>query len=146
MRGASGLPGAFLTNSSTSLSITSLLRMSNTARPRACPLAFHQLTSSASKLPAVQSFASSVQCMFSQPLQHPAFVRRTKHAGKGEEDVGYAYVVVQCEKGLVLCRCMYISVLDMHKTIHIAPFCSTLKPEIQYTFNMNYEIVHLTLL
>jgi hypothetical protein len=40
---------------------------------------------------------------------------------------------------------MYINVLDMYKTVHIAPFCSTFKLGIQYTFNMNYEIVHLTL-
>jgi hypothetical protein len=48
-------------------------------------------------------------------------------------------------KGLVLCRHMYISVLDMHKTVHTALSHSTFKPEIQYVFNMNYERVHLIL-
>lgn len=32
-------------------------------------------------------------CSFSQRLQRPAFLRRTKHAQRGEEDMGYTYVV-----------------------------------------------------
>ncbi|KAF8587148.1 hypothetical protein K439DRAFT_1407953 [Ramaria rubella] len=62
----------------------------------ACPLALHQnLTSSARRSTAVQTSAGTVRCTFAQRLQRPAFVRRTKHAGRGEEDVGYAYVVVR---------------------------------------------------
>lgn len=34
-------------------------------------------------------------CSFSQRLQRPAFVRKTKHSGVGHEDVGYSYVVVR---------------------------------------------------
>lgn len=33
-------------------------------------------------------------CSFSQRLQRPTFVRRTKHAKKGEEDMGYSYLVI----------------------------------------------------
>jgi ribosomal protein RSM22 (predicted rRNA methylase) len=39
--------------------------------------------------------AHRLACGFSQRLQRPAFVRRTKRAGAGHEDVGYAYVVVR---------------------------------------------------
>ena len=61
---------------------------------RTCPLAFHQqLTTSARR--SVRANANDVRCTFVQRLQRPAFVRRTKHAGRGEEDVGYAYVVVR---------------------------------------------------
>jgi ribosomal protein RSM22 (predicted rRNA methylase) len=28
-------------------------------------------------------------------MQRPDFVRKTKHSGKGQEDVGYSYVVIQ---------------------------------------------------
>ncbi|KAF5374983.1 hypothetical protein D9758_000528 [Tetrapyrgos nigripes] len=34
-------------------------------------------------------------CGFSQRLQRPSFVRRTKHSGIGHEDIGYSYVVVK---------------------------------------------------
>ncbi|KAH6916649.1 3-methyl-2-oxobutanoate hydroxymethyltransferase [Coprinopsis sp. MPI-PUGE-AT-0042] len=34
-------------------------------------------------------------CGFSQRMQRPDFVRKTKHSGKGHEDVGYSYVVIQ---------------------------------------------------
>ena len=59
-----------------------------------CPLASH-LSPSAAKSPTGQSSASSVCCAFLQRLQGPSFVRKTKHTGKGKEDVGYTYVVVR---------------------------------------------------
>ena len=34
-------------------------------------------------------------CSFSQRLQRPAFVRKTKHSGVGHEDSGYSYVVIR---------------------------------------------------
>ncbi|KAJ7109767.1 mitochondrial small ribosomal subunit Rsm22-domain-containing protein [Mycena epipterygia] len=34
-------------------------------------------------------------CGFSQRLQRPSFVRRTKHSGQGHEDMGYSYIVVR---------------------------------------------------
>ena len=34
-------------------------------------------------------------CGFSQRLQRPEFVRRTKHSLKGHEDTGYSYVVIR---------------------------------------------------
>ncbi|KAJ7070608.1 mitochondrial small ribosomal subunit Rsm22-domain-containing protein [Mycena amicta] len=34
-------------------------------------------------------------CGFSQRLQRPSFVRRTKHSGEGHEDMGYSYVVLR---------------------------------------------------
>ncbi|WWC67921.1 3-methyl-2-oxobutanoate hydroxymethyltransferase [Kwoniella pini CBS 10737] len=34
------------------------------------------------------------KCSFSQRLQRPSFVRKTKHSSRGEEDTGYCYVVV----------------------------------------------------
>ncbi|KAF8466518.1 hypothetical protein JB92DRAFT_3102820 [Gautieria morchelliformis] len=40
------------------------------------------------------SAAPAPLCTFTQRLQRPSFVRKTKHAARGEEDVGYAYVVV----------------------------------------------------
>ncbi|RSH92152.1 hypothetical protein EHS25_008567 [Saitozyma podzolica] len=33
-------------------------------------------------------------CGFSQRLQRPRFLRKTKHSGRGEEDVGYSYLVI----------------------------------------------------
>ena len=33
-------------------------------------------------------------CSFSQRLQRPYFVRKTKHSKVGEEDVGYCYIVL----------------------------------------------------
>jgi ribosomal protein RSM22 (predicted rRNA methylase) len=37
---------------------------------------------------------SRESCSFSQRLQRPTFVRKTKHAKRGEEDLGYSYLVV----------------------------------------------------
>lgn len=34
-------------------------------------------------------------CGFSQRLQRPEFVRKTKHSGQGHEDTGYSYVVIR---------------------------------------------------
>ncbi|KAJ7687437.1 mitochondrial small ribosomal subunit Rsm22-domain-containing protein [Mycena rosella] len=34
-------------------------------------------------------------CGFSQRLQRPSFVRRTKHSGEGQEDMGYSYIVIR---------------------------------------------------
>lgn len=34
-------------------------------------------------------------CSFSQRLQRPPFLRKTKHARAGHEDVGYCYVVIR---------------------------------------------------
>ena len=33
-------------------------------------------------------------CGFSQRMEHPPFVHRTKHSGVGHEDIGYSYVVI----------------------------------------------------
>ncbi|KAF8526309.1 Rsm22-domain-containing protein [Hysterangium stoloniferum] len=56
-----------------------------------CPLAFHQERHQAS----IKTSVKTVRCTFVQRLQRPSFVRRTKHAKKGEEDVGYSYVVIR---------------------------------------------------
>jgi len=34
-------------------------------------------------------------CGFSQRLQRPSFIRKTKHSGTGHEDIGYSYVVLR---------------------------------------------------
>lgn len=34
-------------------------------------------------------------CGFSQRMERPSFVRRTKHSGIGHEDIGYSYVVIR---------------------------------------------------
>lgn len=34
-------------------------------------------------------------CGFSQRIQRPSFVRRTKHSGVGHEDIDYSYVVIR---------------------------------------------------
>lgn len=34
-------------------------------------------------------------CGFSQRIQRPSFVRKTKHSGVGHEDIGYSYIVVR---------------------------------------------------
>jgi hypothetical protein len=34
-------------------------------------------------------------CGFSQRLQRPSFLRKTKHSGRGEEDIGYCYLVIR---------------------------------------------------
>ncbi|OSX67019.1 hypothetical protein POSPLADRAFT_1164299 [Postia placenta MAD-698-R-SB12] len=39
--------------------------------------------------------ASKLVCGFSQRLQRPAFVRKTKHSGVGHEDTGYSYIVIR---------------------------------------------------
>jgi len=39
--------------------------------------------------------ATKLVCGFSQRLQRPAFVRKTKHSGVGHEDSGYSYVVIR---------------------------------------------------
>ncbi|PCH34122.1 Rsm22-domain-containing protein [Wolfiporia cocos MD-104 SS10] len=39
--------------------------------------------------------ASKLVCSFSQRLQRPDFVRKTKHSGRGYEDTGYSYVVIR---------------------------------------------------
>ncbi|WWD00559.1 3-methyl-2-oxobutanoate hydroxymethyltransferase [Kwoniella sp. B9012] len=38
--------------------------------------------------------ATDDKCSFSQRLQRPSFVRKTKHSNRGEEDTGYCYVVL----------------------------------------------------
>ncbi|KAF8841935.1 hypothetical protein BDN67DRAFT_966448 [Paxillus ammoniavirescens] len=45
--------------------------------------------------PLQHSGSSRLVCGFSQRLQRPTFVRRTKHAREGHEDIGYSYVVVR---------------------------------------------------
>lgn len=37
----------------------------------------------------------SLVCGFSQRLQRPEFVRKTKHSKMGHEDIGYSYVVIR---------------------------------------------------
>lgn len=39
--------------------------------------------------------SSKLLCNFSQRLQRPDFVRKTKHSGVGHEDIGYSYVVIR---------------------------------------------------
>ncbi|KAI6112483.1 mitochondrial small ribosomal subunit Rsm22-domain-containing protein, partial [Pisolithus croceorrhizus] len=45
--------------------------------------------------PLYQPGESRLACGFSQRLQSPTFLRRTKHVKEGYEDIGYSYVVVQ---------------------------------------------------
>ena len=45
--------------------------------------------------PLQHSGPSGLVCGFSQRLQRPTFVRLTKHAKQGHEDIGYSYVVVR---------------------------------------------------
>ncbi|KIL01021.1 hypothetical protein PAXRUDRAFT_821028 [Paxillus rubicundulus Ve08.2h10] len=45
--------------------------------------------------PLQRSGSSRIVCGFTQRLQRPTFVRRTKHAREGHEDIGYSYVVVR---------------------------------------------------
>lgn len=45
--------------------------------------------------PLYQPGVSRLACGFSQRLQSPSFLRRTKHVKEGYEDIGYSYVVVQ---------------------------------------------------
>ncbi|KAL5535734.1 RSM22 [Sanghuangporus sanghuang] len=45
--------------------------------------------------PLLNSGKSNLQCSFSQRLQRPAFLRRTKHVRAGHEDIGYSYVAIR---------------------------------------------------
>ncbi|KAI5124137.1 hypothetical protein M0805_000948 [Coniferiporia weirii] len=45
--------------------------------------------------PLYQPGSSKLRCTFSQRLQRPVFLRKTKHAHAGHEDIGYSYVVIK---------------------------------------------------
>ncbi|EIW64053.1 mitochondrial 37S ribosomal protein RSM22 [Trametes versicolor FP-101664 SS1] len=45
--------------------------------------------------PLYQPGASKLVCSFSQRLQRPEFVRKTKHSGTGHENTDYSYVVIR---------------------------------------------------
>ncbi|KAI0361117.1 Rsm22-domain-containing protein [Trametes cingulata] len=45
--------------------------------------------------PLYQPGGSKLVCSFSQRLQRPEFVRKTKHSGTGHEDMDYSYVVIR---------------------------------------------------
>ncbi|KAI0673595.1 mitochondrial small ribosomal subunit Rsm22-domain-containing protein [Trametes maxima] len=45
--------------------------------------------------PLYQPGASKLVCSFSQRLQRPDFVRKTKHSGTGHENMDYSYVVIR---------------------------------------------------
>ncbi|KAH7922862.1 Rsm22-domain-containing protein [Leucogyrophana mollusca] len=45
--------------------------------------------------PLYHGAPSRLVCGFSQRLQRPSFVRKTKHSGEGHEDIGYSYVVIR---------------------------------------------------
>jgi len=45
--------------------------------------------------PIQQSNIAKLVCGFSQRMERPPFVRRTKHSGVGHEDIGYSYVVIR---------------------------------------------------
>ncbi|TFY68588.1 hypothetical protein EVJ58_g906 [Rhodofomes roseus] len=45
--------------------------------------------------PLYRPGTTKLVCSFSQRLQRPAFVRKTKHSGVGHEDSGYTYVVIR---------------------------------------------------
>ncbi|KAI0323089.1 mitochondrial small ribosomal subunit Rsm22-domain-containing protein [Amylostereum chailletii] len=45
--------------------------------------------------PLYHSDSSNLLCGFSQRMQRPSFVRKTKHSGAGHEDVEYSYVVIR---------------------------------------------------
>ncbi|KAI0257273.1 mitochondrial small ribosomal subunit Rsm22-domain-containing protein [Lactifluus subvellereus] len=45
--------------------------------------------------PIHRSEVAKLVCGFSQRMERPPFVRRTKHSGVGHEDIGYAYVVIR---------------------------------------------------
>lgn len=45
--------------------------------------------------PIYYSGSTKDVCGFSQRLQRPDFLRRTKHSGVGHEDAGYSYVVIR---------------------------------------------------
>ncbi|KAG6874415.1 hypothetical protein C0995_015151 [Termitomyces sp. Mi166 len=39
--------------------------------------------------------STRIECGFSQRIQRPSFVRKTKHSGIGHEDIDYSYVVIR---------------------------------------------------
>ncbi|KDR85631.1 hypothetical protein GALMADRAFT_84637 [Galerina marginata CBS 339.88] len=45
--------------------------------------------------PLLHSGGTPLVCGFSQRIQRPSFVRRTKHSGVGHEDIEYSYVVIR---------------------------------------------------
>ena len=45
--------------------------------------------------PLFHSDNGKLECTFSQRLQRPGFVRKTKHSGTGHEDLNYSYVVIR---------------------------------------------------
>ncbi|KAI0308079.1 mitochondrial small ribosomal subunit Rsm22-domain-containing protein [Multifurca ochricompacta] len=45
--------------------------------------------------PIHRSNVAKLVCGFSQRMERPPFVRRTKHSGIGHEDTGYSYVVIR---------------------------------------------------
>src|SRR6266702_39634 len=45
--------------------------------------------------PIHRSNVGKLVCGFSQRMERPSFVRRTKHSGVGHEDIGYSYVVIR---------------------------------------------------
>jgi len=45
--------------------------------------------------PLYQPGSSRLVCGFSQRIQRPSFVRKTKHSGVGHEDIEYSYVVIR---------------------------------------------------
>ena len=55
--------------------------------PRQCP---HD-----GACPLVRDGISRLPCGFSQRIQRPEFVRRTKHSKIGHEDIEYSYVVIR---------------------------------------------------
>ncbi|KAE8233185.1 hypothetical protein CF326_g1782 [Tilletia indica] len=63
---------------------------------RPCPLLhpFKLLGDHTKKMNAPLSAASSV-CSFSQRIQMPTYLRKTKHSNRGSEDIQYSYVVVR---------------------------------------------------
>lgn len=42
-----------------------------------------------------QKIGPTTACHFTQRLQRPVFVRKTKHANKGHEDIAYSYVIIR---------------------------------------------------
>ena len=45
--------------------------------------------------PLYRNYAKATKCTFSQRMQRPAFVRRTKDVNAGHEDVGYSYIILR---------------------------------------------------
>jgi ribosomal protein RSM22 (predicted rRNA methylase) len=61
--------------------LVSLIVVTKCPHDRACPL--------------LRSGGTPLICGFSQRLQRPTFLRRTKHSGVGHEDIHYSYVVLR---------------------------------------------------